>query len=208
MCFHQVTRNKFYSEDQKLYDRGYIRFKESGCLNNKLLFKINEFKIHLERKHPLFRNNIYCYKCPKFYSSTDSLWETFLIHDYEVHNGPPPYKCTECGKTYTRYTKFENHFCSRALPVDKKYSCEKCGKSFANLDSLKRHIKQCQNPTQDFQCQICDMKFKYKSNLDSHIVNKHSGNKSFICSKCRASFKNSSNLKRHQKIHSTKKESF
>nr|XP_029504496.1 zinc finger protein 22-like isoform X2 [Oncorhynchus nerka] len=131
-----------------------------------------------------------------------------------------PYRCSECGKTFTSPTSLRIHL--KIHSEDKPHQCSVCGKRFLWLCVLKRHQvvhkgesatsdpdspgdpEQGQKPYLDPKrlhlCSECGKRFTTAPLLKSHMKS-HSGEIHHQCSVCGKCFLLFQDLKRHQEIH-------
>ena len=134
-----------------------------------------------------------CSVCGKCYRT-----KCELVTHFRVHSGEKPFKCTVCGKGFTRKGALNWH----SSPQEKAYLCTVCGKRFAKESCLTEHTR-IHTGEKPIQCSFCDKRFARKSGLRSHI--KLHMVKEYECSKCGKQFVHKSNLKYHCKVNNCEK---
>ncbi|XP_069670685.1 uncharacterized protein [Periplaneta americana] len=73
-----------------------------------------------------------------------------------------PYKCHECGKSFTRPGSLKIHAVFHS--GDKLFKCDVCGKGFSQSGTLKIHTRMhCGE--KPFKCAICGVSFTQSGNL-------------------------------------------
>ncbi|KAL9972465.1 hypothetical protein ACROYT_G018771 [Oculina patagonica] len=116
--------------------------------------------------------------------------------------------CKECGKSYNKKWRLEEH--KRSHTGERPYKCsfEGCGKSFIRPYHLRRHLLI--HTGQSFKCTYpgCTQTFSLKHSVKRH--EKRSHNNPFQCQYegCHQSFKKSSQLSRHICLIHTKESRF
>uniref|UniRef100_UPI00402BD8A2 uncharacterized protein LOC117716052 n=1 Tax=Arvicanthis niloticus TaxID=61156 RepID=UPI00402BD8A2 len=114
-----------------------------------------------------------------------------------IHKRDKPYKCKECGKSFSCFSRLKVHH--RNHTGDKSYKCNECGRSFSHSSCLRVHhrIHTGDNP---YKCKECGRSFSHSSSLRVHH-RIHTGDKPYKCNKCGKSFTQSSDLKIHYRLH-------
>ena len=80
-----------------------------------------------------------------------------------------PFKCEECGKSFTKKALFDQHLETHSYePI----SCNVCGKKFAHKYSLKQHNK-LHTGEEVCKCPDCGKSFQVESYLRDHMKRKH-----------------------------------
>ena len=99
-----------------------------------------------------------------------------------VDSDNKPYKCLECGKSYSYPCELKRH-----EPVhtrQRNFKCQHCSRCFFHTGTLKNHEK---------------------GHARAEETHQQEHNKPYQCGECDKSFSNSGNLKHHRKTHAKKK---
>uniref|UniRef100_A0A8C8VTV9 Zinc finger SCAN domains 29 n=1 Tax=Peromyscus maniculatus bairdii TaxID=230844 RepID=A0A8C8VTV9_PERMB len=117
---------------------------------------------------------------------------------YQVsHHVENPYKCTDCGKSFSRSARLVRH--RRIHTGEKPYQCLDCGKGFRDSSNFITH-RRIHTGEKPYQCGECGKRFNQSSSLIIH-QRTHTGEKPYQCEKCGKSFSNSSHFNAHRRTH-------
>ena len=145
--------------------------------------------------------------CGKFYPTKRNVERHIRIQ----HEGKV-FKCEQCGKTYTEYSRLNKHIksdqCAKTFTKSKhqslnstskskNLSCEPCGKTYTSKNNLTRHIEE-QHENKTYPCDQCGKLFKQSRILRQHYNVEHLGVR-YNCDICGKEFNEERNLKRHFK---------
>ncbi|XP_058028200.1 zinc finger protein 506-like [Ahaetulla prasina] len=130
-----------------------------------------------------------------------SLENNFLTSRKVIHTGEKPFKCIECGNTFTRRDNLISH--KRIHTGEKPFKCTQCGKTFMYGSRLSVHNK-IHTGEKPYKCTVCGKTFTYRSGLINH-KKIHTGEKTYRCMECGKTFTQSSGLINHKKIHTGEK---
>ncbi|XP_062978627.1 zinc finger and SCAN domain-containing protein 30-like [Elgaria multicarinata webbii] len=120
-----------------------------------------------------------------------------LVSPSNVRAGGPPYKCTDCGKSFCRRSYLFQHH--RIHTGEKPYKCSYCDKSFREHSHLTKH-ERLHTGEKPYTCTDCGKSFRQSSNLQKHLK-MHIGAPIYRCSECGKSFSQRSKFCQHRKVH-------
>ncbi|XP_032997957.1 uncharacterized protein LOC117042524 [Lacerta agilis] len=127
--------------------------------------------------------------------------ETITAINQMVHKEAKPFRCAECGKSFSLSSTLASHqIIHRA---EKPYRCLQCGKGFSQKIHLASH-QRTHTGEKPYRCPECGKSFSEKANLASHHRT-HTGEKPYQCPECGKCFRLSSTLSSHQRIHRVEK---
>lgn len=128
-----------------------------------------------------------------------------FYENYSVHSkqrlmlmGEKRYRCTECGKGFTRNSHLKAH--RRIHTGERPYKCSECSKTFSENSHLTVHLR-VHSGEKRYKCGMCDKSFSENSNLIVH-QRIHTGEKPYKCPECELCFSQHSSLVRHRRKHS------
>uniref|UniRef100_A0A2I3TEG0 Zinc finger protein 772 n=2 Tax=Pan TaxID=9596 RepID=A0A2I3TEG0_PANTR len=113
------------------------------------------------------------------------------------HCGKRHYKCSECGKTFSRKDSLVQH--QRVHTGERPYECGECGKTFSRKPILAQH-QRIHTGEMPYECGICGKVFNHSSNLIVH-QRVHTGARPYKCSECGKAYSHKSTLVQHESIH-------
>uniref|UniRef100_UPI00398E7B58 zinc finger protein 419-like n=1 Tax=Pristiophorus japonicus TaxID=55135 RepID=UPI00398E7B58 len=135
------------------------------------------------------------YKCTE---CGKSFTQAGSLHRHQwIHTGERLYKCTECGESFTWAGHLHTH--QWIHTGERPYKCTECGESFTRAGSLHRH-QRIHTGERQYKCTECRESFTRAGSLHRH-QRIHTGERPYKCTECGESFTVSSNLHRHQRIH-------
>ncbi|KAM6472220.1 uncharacterized protein PHA67_004311 isoform 2-T2 [Liasis olivaceus] len=124
-----------------------------------------------------------------------------LLSHQRTHAGKKSYKCLECGKSFTQNFSLTVH--QRTHTGEKPYECVDCGKCFSRSQHLIQH-RSIHTGEKPFQCADCGKCFSRSQHLAQHR-SIHTGEKPYKCMECGRRFSNSGSLNTHQRTHTGEK---
>uniref|UniRef100_A0A8C5U3T9 C2H2-type domain-containing protein n=1 Tax=Malurus cyaneus samueli TaxID=2593467 RepID=A0A8C5U3T9_9PASS len=136
------------------------------------------------------------YKCLECGKSFSTNSSGLIIHQ-RIHSGDRPYECGECGKSFSTSSHLIRHL--RFHTGERPYECPECGKKFHTNSNLLRH-QRIHTEERPFCCPDCGKGFTHNFSLVTHR-RIHTGERPYECPECGKRFSDSSNFTRHQRRH-------
>ncbi|XP_042638971.1 zinc finger protein 772 [Orycteropus afer afer] len=118
-------------------------------------------------------------------------------HEETVPSGQKHYRCTECGKAFSRKDSLVQH--QRVHTGERPYECGECGKTFSRKPILAQH-QRIHTGEMPYECGICGKVFNHSSNLIVH-QRVHTGARPYKCSECGKAYSHKSTLVQHESVH-------
>ncbi|KAJ8278417.1 hypothetical protein GJAV_G00087390 [Gymnothorax javanicus] len=156
-------------------------------------------EVGLDHKDPRTDTSKKPYKCSHC-GKRFSRTTTLNIH-HRLHTGEKPFQYTHCGKCFQTSSHLKSHHITHT--GEKPYKCIQCGKCFSCKFTLNAHHR-IHTGEKPFICSSCSKSFSKISQLSRHL-RIHTGEKPYECSHCGRCFCQQANLLRHQKIHTGEK---
>ncbi|KAJ9579185.1 hypothetical protein L9F63_024710 [Diploptera punctata] len=167
--------------------------------------------------------NILCTICGKL------VVQRRLNEHIRRHVGGRPFKCDECGKTFTERNNLKKHslvhsglkvhmcdICGKRFKLlnhlkahhlthtgQKLHVCDVCGKRFSQIGNFKKH-ELLHTGERPFGCDICGKSYSQKNTLQIHLA-VHTGQRQHVCEICGKGFIVKGHLRTHLVVHSGEK---
>ncbi|XP_028283236.1 uncharacterized protein LOC114449624 [Parambassis ranga] len=121
---------------------------------------------NLKAKRPMnmWRTNqklFTCSVCNKGFPRLSQLEE----HKARTHQLFKPFRCLECGKSFTQKTRLKTH--QSVHTGERPFSCKICSKRFSRQDNCLRH-ERFHSGTRPYSCRQCGKSFTVLGNLKIH----------------------------------------
>lgn len=102
-----------------------------------------------------------CSVCNKGFSRLSQLEE----HKARTHQLFKPFRCLECGKSFTQKTRLKTH--QSVHTGERPFSCKICSKRFSRQDNCLRH-ERFHSGIRPYSCRQCGKSFTMLGNLKIH----------------------------------------
>jgi len=86
-------------------------------------------------------------------------------HSNLLHGSQKPYKCQECGKSFTHKCRLNSH--QSVHTGERPFSCQICGKRFSRQDNCTLHVR-LHSGVKPYRCETCGKCFRARRNVKIH----------------------------------------
>ncbi|KAJ8278415.1 hypothetical protein GJAV_G00087370 [Gymnothorax javanicus] len=117
--------------------------------------------------------------------------------DLRINGGVKPYKCSHCGKCFSRVTNLNAHH--RLHTGEKSYQYKHCEKCYPKISHINTHLR-IHGGQEPYKCGHCGRCFSSESFLNRH-QRSHTDGRPYKCAHCGKCFSTSTQLKGHHITH-------
>ena len=167
-----IVINKLEIKKELIQDNGIQAQMTNETSSSKIIRPGDVQNIHLKQhliedhenntKHENYNSKRESYDEASFQS------HSLKRHIHTLHEGHKDYKCSSCGKSFSRSQYLKKHI-HTVHEGHKDYKCNSCGKFFSEGGNLKRHIHTIHEDQEDHKCESCNKSFTRQYNLKKHM---------------------------------------